>query len=85
LFKKHLELIGDNQKELRRRLQKRILHAMERITFLHQHSRKTPEPIIENYLSTGLSLLNMKDRLVYNWYTGIRLPLRNLLKKGDLP
>jgi len=81
LYEKHLKSLRIDQDEMRKRLQSRMLHTLKSLAFLSSYCEKVPEIISRDYLCRGLSLLGMKERLAYNWYNYIRLPLRRLIKR----
>ncbi len=79
LYEKHLNSIEHTQREMRTRLQERLLNSLKRIAFLVQFDKKQAL-ISRDYVKRGLSLLGIKDRLLYALYNNMKLPLRNALK-----
>jgi glycosyltransferase involved in cell wall biosynthesis len=80
LYEKHLKSLKNDRAEMRERLQSRMLHTLTRLAFLARNCEKMPEAINADYLTRGLSLLGMKDRLSYGWYVNVKLPLRKIIK-----
>ncbi len=84
LFEKHLNSIGNEQKALKKRLESRVLNYVKQIKYLQDSGATTPDSKMnDDYLSRGLSLLGMKNRLSYKLYSMIRLPLRKLIKGSE--
>ncbi|MDA8172444.1 MAG: glycosyltransferase [Nitrospiraceae bacterium] len=82
LFKKHLESVCGERREMAERLQTRMLHALKMIAFLAcqaENAAGVSKGELMN-IKNGLSLLDMKKRLAYEWYIRIRLPLRNAIR-----
>jgi len=81
LFEKHLSSLGTDQEALKKRIEARVLNYIKRIKYLLDSGVSTPDSKMnDDYVRRGLSLLGMKNRLSYKWYSTIRLPLRNLIK-----
>ncbi|MFQ5964651.1 MAG: glycosyltransferase family 2 protein [Candidatus Scalinduaceae bacterium] len=80
LFEKHLKSINTEQRDLRKRLQVRILNTLKGIAFIQSNTTTVHDRNSGNYIDKGLSLLNIKGRIAYKWYTLLRLPIRRLVK-----
>ncbi len=80
LFEKHLMTLGNERKDLRKRLRSRMLSSLKRIAYYQSQGRELCS-IPEDYLSRGLSLLGLKETIMYKWYTLIRLPIGKLIKR----
>ncbi len=80
LYEKHLKSLKNGRHEMQKRLQSRMLNTLTRLAFLARDCEKLPEAINADYVTRGLSLLGMKDRLSYEWYVNIKLPMRRLVK-----
>ncbi|MDA8156617.1 MAG: glycosyltransferase [Actinomycetota bacterium] len=81
LFEKHLGLANGNR-EMKKRLQERMLHSMKRLAFLEQKTGGMPEDIRRDRLITAISVLNASGRIAYQIYKGLKLPVRSILKKA---
>ncbi|MDA8174634.1 MAG: glycosyltransferase [Nitrospiraceae bacterium] len=81
LFEKHLGLANGNR-EMKKRLQERMLHSMKRLAFLERKTGGMPDDIRRDRLITGRSLLNARGRIAYQLYAGVKLPVRSILKKA---
>lgn len=77
LFEKHLLSMKADQKDLKKRLQSRLLAVLQQLAFFQRNGIKTPDTVSRDYLKRGLSLLDIKGRLAYRLYTTVRLPIRN--------
>lgn len=79
LYEKHLTSLKNEQKELRSRLQDRLLSTLMRLASLHRINQEKPDSIYMDYLKRGLALLGIKERIRYRWYVDIRLRLKYLI------
>lgn len=79
LFEKHLNAIACSRKDLRKRLQYRMLNTLKRIVYLQKKGYNTPLSFKENYLEKGLSMLDLTSRLKYYWYASITLHIRRFI------
>lgn len=79
LFEKHLQSMKADQKNLKKRLQSRLLAVLQQLAFFQRNGIKTPDTVSRDYVERGLSLLDIKGRLSYRWYSSIKLPLRRLV------
>lgn len=79
LFEKHLHSLTGERKDLKKRLQLRLLSVLERIAFFKSKGIKMPDSVSRDYENRGLSLLDIKGRLAYKWHTSVKLPLRRLV------
>lgn len=80
LWGKHLELMGSDQNELRKQLQIRMRKALKRIAREKVRRTDFDGKVVTHYIEEALSQLGPKERLFYNWYTRVKLPLRNLMR-----
>ncbi len=80
LFGKHLASLDNDQKEIKKRLQNRMLNTLKRIVYLSSQCEEKPDIIERDYITKGLSMLGNKEQLVYKWYAAVMLPLRNAIK-----
>lgn len=79
LFEKHLKS-GHADREMVKRLQTRMLHALKTLVLLTHRAEDIPAGIKDDYARKGLPLLDIKKRLAYKWYSEIRFPLMNAIK-----
>lgn len=79
LFEKHLLSMKAYQKDLKNRLQIRLLAVLQQLASFQRNGIKTPDTVSRDYVERGLSLLDIKGRLAYNWYASIKLPLRRII------
>ena len=82
LFEKHLGALKAEQRDLKKRLQFRLRQILKQIA-RYQSQGDIADSLPADYLSRGLSILRLKDRIGYRWYILIRLPLRRLI--GRIP
>lgn len=80
LYEKHLKSLTTDRHEIQKRLEFRMLHTLTKLAFLARNCDKIPEAINPDYVTRGLSLLGMKDRLSYKWYVNFKLPMRKFIK-----
>ncbi len=80
LFEKHLKYLNSAHKEMKKRLQVRMLYTLKHIAFLTRHGDKVPEMTDGDHIKRGLSLLGLRERFLYSFYAYFRLPLRVLIK-----
>ncbi len=81
LYEKHLKSLQGGREEIAERLRKRMLQTLKRIAFLARYSGG--KPITDHGcadMKRGLSLLDAKKRLAYEWYVRVRLPLKSAIK-----
>ena len=80
LWSKHIELMGSDQIELRKQLQKRMRSALN--TIAREKGQKTDfdEKVVTHYVEKALSQLGSKERLLHNWYARVKLPLKKHLR-----
>jgi hypothetical protein len=69
-----------DQKDLKKRLQFRMLKVLQLMASLQSNGEKLPDLVPGDYLKRGLSLLGIKGRLDYKMYTIARLPVRKFIK-----
>ena len=81
LYEKHLKSLVQGRLELKKRLQDRLLSTLKRLAFLDNLNTDEPDLLYADYRRRGLSLLGIKERLRYNWYVDVRLPLKSLIKR----
>ena len=79
LWGKHMGLMGPEQIELRKQLQKRMRKALKKISRERGQRTDFDEKVVTDYIQKGLSQLGLKERLLYNWYARVKLPLKNRL------
>ena len=87
LFEKHLKFMYAGGRKIRDRLKTRMLCALERLAFLRANGEALPGEDMPNGTETvavrkGLSALDMKRRLYYEWYLRVRLPLAAAVKRA---
>jgi hypothetical protein len=80
LFNNQLRNLAPSQKRLKKRIQYRILKGLKRIARLKAKGIAIPDTVPHNLINTMLSLLNMKDRLLYWRYVYVVLPIKKLLR-----
>ncbi len=80
LFEKHLKSLDNAHREMKKRLQDRMLYTLKHIAFLTRHGDKVPEMTDGDHIKRGLSLLGLRERFLYSFYAYFRLPLRVLIK-----
>ena len=78
LFAKHYGSLKAEQRDLKKRLKSRMLQTLKRIA-LYQSQGDIADSLPADYRSRCLSILGVKDRIGYRWYTLIKLPLRGLI------
>lgn len=83
LFEKHLRSLNTGQEELRKRLQWRMSQTLRQLAVYESKTEKLHDSISTDRLKEGLSLLGLKDQLVYRWLALIKLPLRRMLLGRD--
>jgi len=83
LFEKHLSSMDAKQKDLRKRLQFRMLQSLKQLAVYQSKGLKLPDSVSMDRLKEGLSLLGSKDQLVYRWLALIKLPLRRMILGSD--
>lgn len=79
LFEKHLGSMKLEQKDLKKRLQFRMLQILKQYAKYQAEGMKLPDSVSIDRLKEGLSLLGLKDKLAYRWLTLIKLPLRRMI------
>ena len=79
LLSNQLHSLTPSQKRLKKRLQRRILMRLKRIARLRAKGIAHPDTVPYNFINTMLSLLNMKDRILYWRYVHVVLPIKKLL------
>jgi glycosyltransferase involved in cell wall biosynthesis len=80
LFEKHLISLNPEQKDLKKRLQDRMLSILKQIAFFHSNDIKPIDSDYGDILKRGLSQLDVKGRLAYRLYTIARLTIRKFIK-----
>ncbi len=80
LLEKHLKSLDNAHREMKKRLQDRMLYTLKHIAFLTRHGDKVPEMTDGDHIKRGLSLLGLRERFLYSFYAYFRLPLRVLIK-----
>ena len=81
LWDKHLELMGSNRKELRKQLEKRIRKSLKKIARRKEQTTEFSKAEVDRYVNRALTHLGLKERLIYNWYISVKLPLKKRVKK----
>jgi len=79
LFEKHLKSLGTEHRELRKRLQFRMLTALKRIALFESKCGELQDFRDDGYLERGLSLIGYRNRLSYHWATLLKFPIRKLI------
>ncbi len=85
LWDKHLRLIGEDNPELRQRLQIRTSMALKKIAIFRSQGVELRDPEYDKFIERGLSHLDSKDRLLLRWFSSVSLPAKNMIKKYILP
>ena len=82
LYEKHLTLLNGGRRLMKKKLQGRMLKTLKALAFLEHIAGEKQMRIGSKFmnLKNGLSLLDMKNRISYEWYVRIKLPLRNAIK-----
>ena len=80
LLEKHLNSLGIEQQELRKKLETRLLMAMKKIAFCESKGQKLPDSIQNDYVNRGLALLGITRRLSYRWSFFIKFPIRKMIR-----
>jgi len=83
LFEKHLTTMEAEQKDLRKRLQFRMLQSLKQLAVYQSKGLKPPDSVSGDHLNRCLSLLGLRDHLAYTWLTLIKLPIRSLILRRD--
>lgn len=81
LWDKHLGLIRGNGKDLRNRLRKRIYMALRRISSCKGRGVVFSDPEYDEFFRRGLAHLRLHDRIFYQLYASLGLPVKKSLKK----
>lgn len=80
-IEKHLSSPENSHKELKKRLQFRILNVLKKITYLRSQSGNQPHASYFEYMRKGVALLNFRNHCAFRWYSLIRVPLHHLIFK----
>ncbi len=83
LFEKHLLSIKAEQKDLKTRLQFRMLQVVKQLAIHDSKGLKRPPSVPTNYFNKKLPLLGLKHYFAYAWFTQIKLPLRRIILGRD--
>ena len=81
LWGKHMSLLGTEQAELRRQLQKRMLKALKKISRERGQRTDFDEKVVAEYIDKARTQLGLKERFLYGWYCNVKLPLKNRVLK----
>jgi len=83
LFEKHLKKIRAGQKELKNRLQIRMLRKINKLAALKNSGAEIPDTIFIDQTKKCLSLLRLKHKLAYRWLTIVKLPIRKIILNNE--
>ena len=83
LFEKHLNLLEDSQEMLRKRLELRILLSLKKIALCKSKVLNASSLISDDFISKVLAQLRFRERVAYQWYALVKLPLRRLIRGPD--
>ncbi|MGI9284524.1 MAG: glycosyltransferase family 2 protein [Pseudomonadales bacterium] len=81
LWEKHLKLIGNDNPELRKRLQERLGQILFKLASYQRQNENTDGLPIDSYKERGLAQLDAKNKMLFNLRTKIKLPARDLKRK----
>lgn len=79
LFEKQLQSVDSQYDNFRALLRLRLRNSMENIAFHESNGLRRPASVPDDYLCRGLSLLDLKGRLLYRWATLIKFPIRRVI------
>lgn len=80
LLEKHLKELNNGDREMAARLRQRLLYVLMSIAFLRENGHSMPASVPRDYVRRGLNLLGTMDQISYHFYSGLRLPIRSLIK-----
>lgn len=80
LLEKHLMSLSKEQKEIRGRLQVRMLIALKKIAHYESKFKRLPDAVPNDYLERGLSFIGSRNRLLYYCFGLITLPMRRAIR-----
>jgi len=83
LFEKHLKILKAGQKELKNRLQLRMLRKINKLATLKNAGAEIPDTIFIDQIKKCLSLLGLKHKLAYRWLTMVKLPIRRIILNNE--
>ena len=83
LFEKHLKAMNAGQKELKQRVQLRMLKILRGLAIDQSKGMKLPDSVSKHQLKKALSLFGLRDQLAYMWLASIKLPLRRIILGAD--
>lgn len=81
LWEKHLKLIGNDKPELHKRLQERLGQILVKLASYQRENADTDGLPIDSYMQRGVAQLNVKNKMLFNLRTKIKLPARDLKRK----
>lgn len=80
LFEKHLKAENGSRNKLKQQLQLRILGVLQQTANLRRSGVAVSSSVPNDFVSRGLALLGARKKLSYWFHTGLRLPVRSLIK-----
>jgi len=83
LSEKHLKAMNAGQKELKQRVQLRMLKILRGLAIYQSKGMKLPDSVSRHQLKKALSLFGLRDQLAYMWLASIKLPLRRIILGAD--
>lgn len=82
LFDKHLRQLDPGQIDLKERLQMRLFGSLKRMAILQARGIRIPEGVSVDVINSGISQLNVYDKIRYRLLTRVKLPLRKVLARS---
>ena len=79
LFEKHLQLLGPDNSELKKKLQKRMRSTLNHLVKLKSKDIKIPNSVSPDFISKGFKLLGLKEKLSFLGSTYIKHKIRKLI------
>lgn len=81
LWEKHLNLIGKDKPELRKRLQERLGHILVKLASYQRQNDDTSGLPLDSYLQRGLAQLDVKNKILFNFNSKLKPPAKDLQRK----